>query len=168
MTTQELIAAVYRDVFSRTAAEDEFYPDRLADPEFAKLSDADVDRYFAPSYTQQTNETGYNLDEFKQHVLEVKGRPPASFGVEVLLQSPEHDAKQTVVIRVVVTDAASGKVLGLVLSCWNVVRSAGDQLRIVRNRELTFGPSDPPAAEDSFATLLDPATWPADVRVANS
>lgn len=168
MSIHELISAIYRDVFSRTTAEAEFYPDNLADPEFARLSNADVDRYFAPAFTQQTNETGYDLDEFKQHVLEVKGRPAASFAIEILQHSPEHDGRQSVVIRVVVTDAASGKVLALVLSCWDVERAPDARLLITRNRELTFGPSDPPAAEDSFATLLDPTTWPADVRVANA
>ena len=97
-----------------------------------------------------------------------KGRPAASFAIEILRHLPEHDGRQSVVIRVVVTDAASGKLLGFVMSCWDAERAADARLLITRNRELTFGPSDAPAAEDSFATLLDPTTWPTDVRVANA
>ena len=166
MSVSELIASVYREVFSRTEAEEKFYPDNLTDPEFIQLSNADVGRYFAPLFTQETNETGYNLDQFKEHVQEVKGRPAAHFAVEILSESPERDGKQDVVIRVVATDASSGTVVGLVMSCWELERAADERLLITRNRELTFRPADPPVAEDTFATLLDPTTWRADVRVS--
>ena len=163
MTIEQLIAAVYRDVFSRTAEEQQFYPDNLQAAEFKELAAADVDRYFAPSYRQETNETGYSLSQFKQHVVDIKSRPPAHFSIE-LLSEIRHGNNTQVGIRVVVTDAASGKVLSLVMSCWEV-HALDDSLRIVRNRELTFTPSNPPAADDKFGTLLDPSRWQADITV---
>lgn len=154
----EFVGDVYRNVFRKT--DEEAAAGNQA--QFEQIARANIARFFAPDYRQQTNETGYSYEQFTAHVLEVKQRPPASFSIEFFAKEADSAETQTVVFRVVVSDSQTGRVLSLVISTWELTRVP--ELKVIGNRELTFAPSDPPQPERP-GSLLDPHAFPADVSV---
>lgn len=150
------IAQVYEIVFKRK--------ETGSDEEIAAKILAKVSQFFTSDYRQDSNDVAFDYNQFVCHVGDVNSRPDANFAIQFLANSTSKDGLNQVITRTVVTDAASGKGLSIVLSCWEF----NNEPKLVRNRETLSDPSDPTSSDyeaDPCGSLVDPTKWVADVNV---
>ena len=151
------IAQVYEIVFKRK--------ETGSDEEVAVKIRSKVSQFFSSDYRQDSNDVTFDYDQFVCHVGDVNSRSDANFGIQFLANGTSKDGLNQVVTRTVVTDAASGKALSIVLSCWEF----NDEPKLVRNRETLADPSDPSSPDyeaDPCGSLVDAAEWVADVEIS--
>lgn len=153
------ITQIYEIVFQRKETGTE--------SEIARKIEEKVGAFFDRSYRQDSNDVSLDFDQFRCHVADVNSRPDANFAIEFLVTAARPDGLNQVVVRVAVIDAATGKAISGVISCWEF----NDEPKMVRCREMLADPAnpdDPDYQPDPCGTLVSMTDWPTDVLVDGS